>query len=114
VPIEQVRMWRPGDEDRVLLMAGRTTGYTMEPRGEYVFGIVAGQPMRSRRGREHRLVLPGQLVAWDPSNAHTGAAVNHQPWTSQLMVVEVAHLDALATDEETDPLIDVAFPDPVL
>ena len=107
-------MWRPADEDRVLLMAGRTTGYTMEPRGEYVFGIVDGKPMRSRRGREHRLVLPGQLVAWDPSNAHTGAAINDQPWTSRLMVVEVAHLDALATDGETGPLIDVAFPDPVL
>ena len=55
-------MWRPADEDRVLLMAGRTTGYTMEPRGEYVFGIVDGKPMRSRRGREHRLVLPGRSL----------------------------------------------------
>jgi Helix-turn-helix domain/AraC-like ligand binding domain len=107
-------MWRPADEDRILLMAGRTTGYTMEPRGEYVFGIVDGKPMRSRRGREHRVVLPGQLVAWDPSSAHTGAAINDQPWTSRLVVVEVAHLDTLATDAETDPLIDVAFPEPVL
>jgi hypothetical protein len=32
MPIEQVRMWRPADEDRVLLMAGRTTSYAMEPR----------------------------------------------------------------------------------
>ena len=69
-------MWRPADEDRVLLMAGRTTRYAMEPRGEYVFGIVAGRPMRSRRGGERRLVRPGQLVAWDPSNAHAGAAVD--------------------------------------
>lgn len=107
-------MWRPANEDRVLLMAGQTTGYTMEPRGEYVFGIVEGKPMRSRRGREHRLVLPGRLVVWDPSNAHTGAAMNDQPWTSRLMVVEVAHLDALANDEESDLLIDVAFPEPVL
>ena len=51
---EQVRMWRSPDEDRVLLMAGQTTQYAMEPRGEYVFGIVDGQPMRSRRGRERR------------------------------------------------------------
>jgi AraC-like DNA-binding protein len=107
-------MWRPADEDRVLLMAGRTTGYTMEPRGEYVFGIVDGKPMRSRRGRERRLVLPGQLVAWDPSNAHSGTAINDQPWTSRLMVVEVANFDALATDAETVPRFDVAFPEPVL
>lgn len=46
-------------------MAGRTTHYAMEPRGEYVFGIVGEQPMR--------LVPPGQLVAWDPSHAHAGA-----------------------------------------
>jgi hypothetical protein len=96
MPIDEVRMWRPADEDRVLLMAGRTTSYTMEPRGEYVFGIVAGQPMLSRRGRERRLVLPGQLVAWDPSNAHSGTTVSGQPWTSWLMVVEVADLDAVA------------------
>jgi len=111
---EQVRMWRPVDEDRVLLMAGRTTRYAIEPRGEYVFGIVAGQPMRSRRGRETRLVLPGQLVAWDPSNAHAGAAIDGQPWTSRLMLVEVGDLSQLASDQDTDPLANVAFPEPVL
>jgi hypothetical protein len=63
---EQVRMWRPADDDRVLLMAGQTTRYAMEPRGEYIVGVVTRQPMRSRRGPERRLVRPGQLVAWDP------------------------------------------------
>jgi AraC-like DNA-binding protein len=111
---ERVRMWRPADEDRVLLMAGRTTRYAMEPRGEYVFGIVAGQPMHSRRGRQRRLVRPGQLVAWDPSSAHAGAAVDAQPWSSRLMVVEVAALAALAGDQESNLLIDIAFPEPVL
>src|SRR6476646_5122223 len=111
---EQVRMWRPGGEDRVLLMAGRTTRYAIEPRGEYVFGVVAGQPMRSCRGRERRLVRPGQLVAWDPSAAHAGAAVDGRPWSSRLMVVEVGDLAALASDEESDPLVDVAFAEPVL
>ena len=107
-------MWRPADEDRVLLMAGRTTRYAIEPRGEYVFGIVAGQPMRSRRGRERRLVRPGQLVAWDPSDAHAGAAVDGRPWSSRLMVVEVGDLAALAGDQESDLLVDVAFAEPVL
>lgn len=107
-------MWRPADEDRVLLMAGQTTSYTMEPRGEYVFGVVAGQPMRSRRGRERRLVRPGQLVAWDPSNTHAGAAVDAQPWTSRLMIVEVGALGDLADDGESNLLANVAFPEPVL
>jgi AraC-like DNA-binding protein len=111
---ERVRIWRPADEDRVLLMAGRTTRYAIEPRGEYVFGIVARQPMRSRRVRERRVVRPGHLVAWDPSDAHAGAAVDGRPWSSRLMLVEAGDLAALAGDRESAPPADVAFPDPVL
>src|SRR3954451_7751674 len=111
---DRVRMWRPADEPRVLLMSGSTTRYAIEPRGEYVFGIVAGQPMRSRRGRERQLVRPGQLVAWDPSGAHAGPAVDGRPWSSRLMIVEVGDLAALAGDDETDLLVDVAFANPVL
>lgn len=107
-------MWRPADEDRVLLMAGQTTRYAIEPRGEYVFGVVTGQPMKSRRGPERRMVLPGQLVAWDPSGAHSGAAVDARPWSARLMVVEAADLTALASDEETAVLGDVALPEPVI
>jgi AraC-like DNA-binding protein len=110
----QVRMWRPADEDRVLLMAGQTTRYAIEPRGEYVFGVLVGSPMRARRGGERRLVRPGELVAWDPSATHAGAAVAAEPWSARLMVVEVGDLKALASDEETDLLTDVAFPEPVL
>jgi hypothetical protein len=95
-------------------MAGQTTHYAFEPRGEYVFGIVAGKPMRSCRGREHRLIQPGQLVAWDPSNAHTGAAVDGQPWTSRLIIIEIADLAGLAGDEESALLADVVFPEPAL
>ncbi len=111
---EQVRMWRPVHEDRVLLMAGQTTAYAMEPRGEYVFGVIAGRPMRSRRRRERRLVRPGQLLAWDPSNAHAGTAVDAHPWSTRLMIVEVAGLAALAGDEESNPLAEVAFREPIL
>jgi AraC-like DNA-binding protein len=111
---DAVRMWRAPGEERVLLMAGRTTRYAMEPRGEYVFGVVDEQPMRSRRGREERVVRPGQLVAWDPSHAHAGSSVDARPWSSRLMVIEVADLAALAADPEADPLADVEFPEPVL
>ena len=69
--------------------------------------------MRSLRGRERRLVRPGQLVAWDPSQPHAGGAVDGRPWASRLMVVEVADLAALADDPERDPLADVVFPEPV-
>ena len=107
-------MWRPAEEDRLLLMAGQTTRYAIEPRGEYVFGIVAGRPMRARRRRETHLVCPGELVAWDPSARHAGSAVDGRAWTSRLMLLEVGDLRALAGDPESDPLAGVAFPHPVI
>lgn len=107
-------MWRPAGEDRILLMAGRTTAYAIDPRGEYVFGTVTGQPMHSHRGRERRLVQPDQLVAWDPSHAHSGTSASGRPWSSRLMIVEVAGLAAFAADEETDIPASVVFPTPVL
>jgi AraC-like ligand binding domain len=111
---EQVRMWRPADERRVLLMAGQTTRYAMEPRGEYVFGVVARQPMRSRRGREHRLVEPGQLVAWDLSGPHAGTAVDARPWSARLMLIHRADLVDLASDHESDFPAEIVFPEPVI
>src|SRR4051812_21174755 len=111
---ERVRMWRPPGAERVLVMAGQTTRYAIEPRGEYVFGIVAGGAMRARRGRRTHLVRPGELVAWDPSARHAGWGVDGRAWTSALIVVEAAGLRALAGDPEADPLADVAFPEPVL
>src|SRR3954452_16437991 len=111
---EQVRMWRPAHDDRVLLMAGRTSGYAIQPRGEYVFGTVDGNAMRARRGRETYLVRPGQLVAWDASAAHAGTAVDARPWASRLMIVEVGDFARIASGEETDPLAGVPLPRPVL
>ena len=71
--------------------------------------------MRSRRGRERRSSSPGQLVAWDPSDAHAGTAVDGRPWTSRLIVVEAADLAALAGDAEIAPLNGGSrSPEPVL
>jgi AraC-like DNA-binding protein len=111
---ERVRLWRPAGAERVLAMAGQTTRYAIEPRGEYVFGVVTGRPMRARRGSRTHLVRPGELVAWDPSARHAGVAVDGRPWTSALTIVEAADLCALAGDPEADPLADVEFPRPVI
>jgi AraC-like DNA-binding protein len=111
---DRVRVRRAAEASAVLLMAGQTTHYAIEPRGEYVFGMVAGKPTRSRRGRERRLIVPGQLVAWDPSNSHAGAAVDGQPWTSRLIIVEAADLATLAGDQELALLTDITFPEPAL
>jgi AraC-like DNA-binding protein len=103
-------MWRAAG---VLCLAGHTDRYAVAPRGEYVFGTVAAAPMLSRRGRERRLVQPGSLLAWDPSQAHSGAAVAG-PWTSRLIIVEAADLATLANDPESDLLADITFPEPAL
>jgi len=54
------------------------------------------------------------VVAWDPSAAHSGRAIDGQPWTSRLLVVKPADLAQLAGDSESDALADVAFPEPIL
>lgn len=98
-------------------MAGRTTEYAVQPRTEYVFGVVDEAPMFSRRGRETQTVGPGELVAWDPSQPHTGSAIDGTAWAAQLMVVEAADLAVLAGDPDIDDIdlvADVAFPDPVI
>src|SRR5215831_16126783 len=97
----QVRMWRPKGNERVLLMAGQTTQYAVDPRGEYVLGIVTANPMRARRGRRRHLVVPGDLVAWDPSAEHAGTAVD-APWSARLIVVEVGDLAEIASDHESE------------
>jgi AraC-like DNA-binding protein len=107
-------MWRADPADRVLLMAGRTDHYAIEPRGEYVFGVVIRNPMLAVRGLQRRLVQPGQLVAWDPSHRHAGTGLHGRPWTCRLVVVEAADLASIGGDTELDALTDVAFPEPVL
>lgn len=115
MPTESVHMWRPETASAVLLMAGQTTAYAVEPRDEYVFGVVDGQPMRARRGRASHLVAPGQAVAWDPTDRHTGEAIDDRPWTARLMIVDATELRRLAGDEEDDhPLLEILFPDPVI
>ncbi len=95
-------------------MAGQTTRYAIDPRAQYVFGIVADQPMLARRGPRRWLVQPGDLVAWDSSDAHAGTAPDARPWSACLMIIDADHLTTLASDHESEPLADVSFPEPVL
>ncbi len=107
-------MWRPDHDGRVLMMAGWTTRYAVDPRGEYVFGVITAGPMRARRWAERRIVRPGQLLAWDPSGAHAGASPDGRAWSARLMIVETAGLHTLAGDQDGAGWANVAFPEPVL
>jgi AraC-like DNA-binding protein len=95
-------------------MARRTSSYAIEPRGEYVFGVVSEQPMQSQRGLQRRVVQPGQVVAWDPSGAHSGTGVDGHAWASRLIIVEVGDLAHLGGDHDADLPVDLEFPDPVI
>jgi AraC-like DNA-binding protein len=112
--VEEVRVWRPPREEGILLMTGETTSYSIEPRGDYIFGVVTGEAMRARRGRETYLVRPGELVAWDPGEPHRGTTARDQPWSSRLMIVEGGDLARLAADDDEEGLVNIRFPSPVL
>jgi AraC-like DNA-binding protein len=94
-------------------MAGGTDRYAIEPRGEYVFGHISAGAMRSRRGRERRLVGPGSLVAWDPSAPHSGVAVEGGLWFSRLIVVEAQGLEELAGGDSSQ-MGEPVFPEPIV
>jgi hypothetical protein len=92
-------------------MAGHTMQYAIEPRGEYVFGVVAGEPMRARRARASDTSSgPVSSSPGSPSQSHSGHAAGDRPWFARLVVVEVADLAAIAGDDEVPLTRDVAFP----
>jgi AraC-like DNA-binding protein len=98
--VDEVTMWRAPDVDG-LWMAGRTTGYRVDPVGEYVIGVTTAVGYHLRRGRHCHRVGNGQLVVLDPSTAHEGTPLAPAPWDARLLVLE------LGTD------LDIAFPDPL-
>jgi hypothetical protein len=66
-PREDVRMWRPRDSRRLLMMHGTTSSYAVEPDGAYVVGLIVRGGLRARRGGARHLLHQGDLCVWDPS-----------------------------------------------
>jgi AraC-like DNA-binding protein len=89
-------------------MHGRTTGYAVDPVGEYVIGVATSAGYRLRRGRAGRPVAAGDLVVLDPSTAHRGRPLADQPWAARLLVLELPDI------VDDDRLVDRPFPDPVV
>ena len=67
--VDVVRAWRTPDHERFLWMRGITTGYCVDPVGEFIIGVAARRPYRLRRGRSSQLVSPGRLVVLDAEQA---------------------------------------------
>jgi AraC-like DNA-binding protein len=109
VEVNQVRIWRTSPDSRLVWMHGVTTGYRIDPAGAYVIGIAAGRAYHLRRGRETRIVRPGQLVVLDPSAAHSGRPAEGGAWAGRLLVIELPDAD----DGHGMPLRGARFPDPL-
>jgi len=109
---EQVTISRPSD-DRLLMISGRTTEYAVEPRGEWILGLVESGAMRVARGSEHHTVTAGQLVVWDPGAAHRGWSADGSAWDARLLVISNDDLRALVGDKDGASRLD-ALRDPVL
>jgi len=109
---EQVTISRPSD-DRLLMISGRTVRYAVEPRGEWILGLVESGAMRVARGREHHSVRAGQVVAWDPGTAHRGWSADGPAWDARLLVISDDDLRTLAGDQDGASTLG-ALRDPVL
>jgi AraC-like DNA-binding protein len=76
-------------------MSGTSTGYAVDPTGEYVVGVVLAGAMRARRGRECFVFVPGDVCGWDPSAAHRGVPYGCTRWEARLVVLESPALDRI-------------------
>jgi AraC-like DNA-binding protein len=112
--VDVVRAWRTPDHERFLWMRGITTGYRVDPVGEFIIGVAARRPYRLRRGRSSQLVCPGRLVVLDPSTAHAGAPAGAGPWAGFLLVAELQDLEAAVVDEDGHRLFDSGFANPIV
>jgi AraC-like DNA-binding protein len=110
---EDVRMWRPRDHPRLLMMHGTTSSYAVEPDGAYIVGLILRGGLRARRGGERHVLRPGDLCVWDPSRAHSGSPYGATAWEARLMVVELADLDAILADAD-GASIDLEVRDPLI
>jgi len=91
---ERVRIWRAADLDGVLALAGTTSAYAVDPRaGELIVGVIDRGALRVRRARRVHELSAGDLVIWDSSHPHAGAA--RTAWRSRLVVFETPALDAV-------------------
>ena len=93
-----MRIWRPAGGPRLLAMHGTTTGYAIDPDGTYVLGLVLRGGFRATRGREHHDVRAGDVVAWDPWQAHRGTAIDGAAWEARLLMIELPDLAAIVAD----------------
>jgi AraC-like DNA-binding protein len=103
----EVRVWRADVAGGCVCMSGASTGYAVDPVGEYIVGIVLAGAMEVRRGKERWIFEPGDVCAWDASAAHSGTPYGCASWQARLLLLEPAAVDQAL--EDPSPL---SFPSP--
>jgi AraC-like DNA-binding protein len=91
-------------------MHGTTSSYGTDPDGRYFIGRTAAGFV-ARRGRRRWSAAPGALLAWDPSQPHSGSAA--RPWHARLLVLELPSARAILDDPDRLPR-DLELADPVV
>jgi hypothetical protein len=107
----RLRMLRADAAGGCLCMSGTTTGYDVDPVGEYIVGVVVAGAMLARRGRERFVFEPGDVCAWDPSGAHSGRTYACASWQAGLLVVETPSMERMVRGSEGSAL-DICFAKP--
>jgi len=87
--IDEIAAWRTPEQQRLIWIEGCTTGYRVDPVGEFVIGVATGPSYRLQYGRRDHTVKPHQLVVLDPSRDHSGKPVATEPWEARLLVIEL-------------------------
>jgi AraC-like DNA-binding protein len=105
-PSVRIHRAQPG----VLLMQGTTASYATDPDGRYFIGRTAAGFV-ARRGGRRWTAAAGALLAWDPSQPHSGSA--GRPWDARLLVLELPSVRAILDDPDRLPR-DLELADPVV
>ena len=94
-------------------MSGASSGYAVDPVGEYVVGVMVAGAMRVCRGRERIVFAPGDVCRWDPSAAHRGAPYGCMRWEARLVVLESPALEWIVGGPEP-VAADLCFSSPLV
>jgi hypothetical protein len=81
-------------------MSGPTSGYRVDPVGEYVVGVVIAGAMRVRRGREGFVFGARDVCTWDPSAAHSGTPQGCTGRQARLLMLESPTLERIVRGPE--------------
>src|SRR5215208_5133476 len=98
IAVEQeasVRVWRCDVAGGCVCMSGTTAGYSVDPAGEYVLGVVIAGAMQVRRERARFVFGPRDVCAWDPAAAHSGTPYDCARWEARLVVLESPTLERI-------------------